>query len=311
MINSCAAIGKGFLTSGGENAMKRLMLVLAGVLAVLLSPAGAEPIKLSIGHSTIRNEIASLWVPKEAGIFARHGVDATVLLVQGGRQMTQAIVSGSVPVGITGVPTVAAAVAAGGDAVIILSLTNRITFEIWAKPEIKRPADLKGKVVGIGATSHLASVLMVRHFGLDLRRDRIALLAAGEEATRAQALLTGRIDATIIDPSVAGPLREKGVSYLGLEGNAFILNPANRKAVTEILARHLRLDPEKADAAYRDLLPKVERKPYPPQEAVVSMLQVLAEGNPKISQLKPDDLVDLTVLKRLDQEGFVDRLYQR
>jgi len=329
--------------------MKRLALVLAGVLAVSFSPAGAESIKLTIGHSTVRNEIAALWVPRETGIFARHGIDATVLLVQGGRQMTQAIISGSVPIGITGVPTVAAAVAAGGDAVIVLSLTNRITFDIWARPEIKSPADFKGKTVGIsglGATSHLASVLMFKHFNLDLRRDRITLLGIGDEAIRVQALLTGRIDATIVDPSVAGPLKDKGFSFLGnletlgvpfinaalvttrryakehpqvvegvikavLEGNAFILNPANRKTVIEILARQLRLDPEKAETAYKELLPKVERKPYPPQEAIVAALQVLAEGNPKLSQVKPDDLLDLTVLKRLDQEGFVDRPYQR
>jgi NitT/TauT family transport system substrate-binding protein len=329
--------------------MKRLIFVLTGVLAVALSPAGAEPIKVTIGHSTVRNEIAALWVPRETGIFARHGIDATVILVQGGRQMTQAIVSGSIPIGITGVPTVASAVAAGGDAVIVLSLTNRITFDIWARPEIKSPADFKGKTVGIsglGATSHLASVLMFRHFGLDPRRDRITLIGIGDEATRVQALLTGRIDATIVDPSVAGPVKAKGFSYLGnletlgvpfinatlvttrryakeqsrvvegvikaiLEGNAFILNPANRKTVIEILSRQLRLDSDKAETAYKDLLPKVERKPYPPQEAIVSTIQVLAESNPKLSQLKPDDLVDLTVLKQLDQEGFVDRLYPR
>ena len=328
--------------------MKRLIFV-PGVLAVSCSPAGAESIKVTIGHSTVRNEIAALWVPRETGIFARHGIDATVILVQGGRQMTQAIVSGSIPIGITGVPTVASAVAAGGDAVIVLSLTNRITFDIWARPEIKSPADFKGKTVGIsgvGATSHAASVLMFKHFRLDPRRDGIILLGIGDEATRVQALLTGRIDATIVDPSVAGALKEKGFSYLGnletlgvpfinaalvttrryakeqskvvegvikaiLEGNAFILNPANRKTVVEILSRQLRLDSDKAEATYKELLPKVERKPYPPQEAVVAMLQVLAEGNPRIGQVKPDDLVDLTVLKRLDQEGFVDRLYAR
>jgi hypothetical protein len=80
--------------------------------------------------------------------------------------------------------------------------------------------------------------------------------------------------------------------------------------VTEILARNLRLDPEKADRAYRDLLPKVERKPYANLEAMAAMMQVLGETNPKIAQLKPEQLVDVSILRKLDQEGFIDRLYR-
>ena len=198
---------------------------------------------------------------------------------------------------------------------------------------------------GLGATSHTATFILLRHYGLDPVKDRITFLAVGDEALRAQALLGGRIDVTVIDPSVAGPVRDRGFSFLGnmeklgipfinntmvstrkylkeqpktaesvvkaiVEGNAYILNPANRKIVTEILAKNLRLDAEKAEAAYRDLLPKVERKPYANLDAIASTIQILGESNPKIAQLKPEQLVDLSILKRLDQEGFIDRLYR-
>lgn len=169
--------------------------------------------KVDIGHSNFRNDIAALWVPKEVGIFAKYGLDVTAVLVEGGRQMTQAILSGSIPIGSTGIPTVASAVAAGGDAVIILGITNKITFDVWAKPEIKAPADFKGKVFGVsglGATSHAAAFILLRHYGLDPVKDRVTFIAVGDEGLRAQALLGGRIDVTVIDPSVAGPVREGG-----------------------------------------------------------------------------------------------------
>ncbi len=320
------------------------------VLCVIGSSAWGQPAltKVDIGHSNVRNDIAALWVPKEVGIFRKYGLDVTPVLVEGGRQMTQAILSGSIPIGSTGVPTVASAVAAGGDAVIILGITNKITFDIWAKPEIKGPADFKGKVFGVsglGASSHTAAFILLRHFGLDPIKDRIIFLAVGDEALRAQALLGGRIDVTVIDPSMAGPLRDKGFSFLGnmeklgvpfinnamvstrkylreqpkiaesvvkaiVEGNAYILNPANRKTVTESLAKNLRLDPEKADSAYRDLLPKVERKPYANLDAIAATIQILGESNPKIAQIKPADLTDVSILRRLDQEGFIDQLYR-
>ena len=307
----------------------------------------AQPLeKVIIGHSNMRNDIAFLWVPKELGIFQKHGLDPTIVLITGGVRMIQAIVSGSTPAGAVGATLVASAVAAGSDTLMILGITNRLTYDIWAKPEIKGAEDLRGKTLAIssfGSSSHVASFLMLQHFKIDEKRDRITFLAIGDEPTRAQALIAGRIDATIVDPSVSGPLRERGFSYLGnlqqlgvpfvnnsvattrrylkehphiaeaivktiAEGNSYILNPANRTRVTEILARNLRLPSKEAEKAYEDLLPKVERKPYPSMEAINATIQIMGLRNPKIAQLKPEDLVDVSILQRLDQSGFIDRL---
>jgi NitT/TauT family transport system substrate-binding protein len=226
---------------------------------------------------------------------------------------------------------------------MILGITNRLTYDIWAKPAIKRPEDLKNKTLAIssfGSSSHLASFLMLKHFGLDEKRDGITFLVIGDEPTRAQALLGGRIDATIVDPSVSGPLKERNFSYLGnleqlgvpfvnnsvtttrrylkehprtveaivktiVEGNAFMLNPENRATVTGILAKNLRIPQKEAEKAYEDLLPKVERKPYPNMDAVKATIQIMGLRNPKIAQLKPEDLVDVSILKQLEQSGFV------
>jgi NitT/TauT family transport system substrate-binding protein len=299
--------------------------------------------KVVVGHSNIRNDIAALWVPKDLGIFRKNGLDVNVVLITGGVRMTQAILSGSAPMGFTGATLVASAVAGGSDAVLMLGITNRLTYDIWAKPEIKRPEDLRGKnlaVSGFGSSSHVASFLMLQHFKLDENKDKITFLVIGDEPTRAQALIAGRIDATIVDPSVSGPLKEKGFSYLGnlqqlgvpfvnnalvstrkylkeqprtaeavvrsiVEGNAFMLNPANKPKVTAILAKHLRLEAKAAEKTYEDLIPKVERKPYPSMEAVKATIQVMGLKNPKIAALKPDDLVDVSILQKLEQSGVV------
>ena len=257
--------------------------------------------------------------------------------------MILAIVSQSAPLGSVGAALVSSAAAGGADAVMILGITNLLTYDIWAKPEIKRPEDLKGKTIaisGFGSSSHVASFLMLRHFGLDEKRDNITFLVIGDEPTRAQALIAGRIDATIMDPSVSGPPKEKGFSYLGnlqqlgvpfvnnslattrrfirehprtveaivktiVEGNAYMLNPANRNTVTGILAKNLRLSQKEAEKTYEDLLPKVERRPYPNMDAVKATIQVMGLRNPKIAQLKPEDLVDVSILHRLEQSGFI------
>jgi len=328
--------------------MKRYPRLFGWILALPLVLAfhigrAQELEKVVIGHSSLRNEIAFLWVPKELGIFRKHGLDPTIVFIPGGVRMIQAIIAGSAVAGSVGATLVSSAVAGGSDAVMILGITNRLTYDIWAKPEIKRPEDLKGRslaISGFGSSSHVASFLMLQHFKIDEKRDRITFLAIGDEPTRAQALIAGRIDATIVDPSVSGPLKERGFTHLGnlqdlgvpfvnnsvattrrylkeqprvfeaivktiVEGNAFILNPANRARVTEILARNLRLHVKDADKAYEDLLPKVERKPYPNMEAVKATIQIMGLRNPKIAQLNPDDLVDVSILQKLEQTGFI------
>jgi NitT/TauT family transport system substrate-binding protein len=328
--------------------MKRHPRLLALILALWLSSrtgiALAQDLeKVVIGHSSMRNDIAFLWVPQQVGIFKKYGLDPTIVFIPGGVRMIQAIVAGSAVAGSVGATLVTSAVAGGSDAVMILGITNRLTYDIWAKPAIKRPEDLKNKTLAIssfGSSSHLASFLMLKHFGLDEKRDGITFLVIGDEPTRAQALLGGRIDATIVDPSVSGPLKERNFSYLGnleqlgvpfvnnsvtttrrylkehprtveaivraiVEGNAFMLNPVNRATVAGILAKNLRIPQREAEKAYEDLLPKVERKPYPNMDAVKATIQIMGLRNPKIAQLKPEDLVDVSILKQLEQSGFV------
>jgi len=328
--------------------MRRDKRVLGFVVALVLiwdiGVASAQQLeKVVIGHSSLRNEMAFLWVPQQLGFFKKNGLDPTIVFISGGVRMIQAIVSESAPMGSTGAALVTSAAGGGADTVMILGITNLLTYDVWAKPEIKRPDDLKGKTLaisGFGSSSHVASFLMLKHFGLDEKRDGITFLVVGDEPTRVQALITGRIDGTIVDPSVSAPLKERNFSYLGnlqqlgvpfvnnslvttrrflreqprtaeavvksiVEGNAFILNPVNRVAVTDILGKHLRISQKEAENAYEDLLPKVERKPYPSMDAVKATIQVMGLKNPKIAQLKSEDLVDVSILQRLEQSGFV------
>lgn len=325
---------------------RRLSFILAALIcaAVFSRPLSAQELeKIIVGHSNIRNDTAAFWVPKELGIFRKNGLDVTTVLITGGVRMTQAILSGSTPFGMTGAVLVASAVAGGADSVMVAGITNRLTYDVWARPEIKRGEDLKGKTIaisGFGSSSHVACFLMLQHFKLDEQRDHITFLVVGDEPTRAQALIAGRIDATIVDPSVSGPLREKGFAYLGnlqdlgvpfvnnalvttrryvkenpraaeavvrslVEGNAFMLNPANKPRVMSILAKNLRLDPKDAGKTYDDLIAKVERRPYPNMDAVKATIEVMGSRNPKIAQLKPEDLVDVSILQRLEKSGFI------
>src|ERR1044071_41135 len=142
-------------------------VILAALLAANSHFVDAQDLeKVVIGHSSLRNDIAFLWVPQQLGIFKKYNVDPTIVFISGGVRMIQAIVSQSAAAGSTGAALVSSAAGGGADTVMILGITNLLTYDIWAKAEIRRPEDLKNKIIaisGFGSSSHVASYLMLNH----------------------------------------------------------------------------------------------------------------------------------------------------
>jgi ABC-type nitrate/sulfonate/bicarbonate transport system substrate-binding protein len=56
--------------------------------------------KVRVTYSAIGRSQASVWVPYEAGIFRKHGLDVELLYVGGGGRAAQVVQSGEVPIGI-------------------------------------------------------------------------------------------------------------------------------------------------------------------------------------------------------------------
>src|SRR5512145_1941962 len=84
--------------------MKKLGLFLSWVLALVSLARPAEPQvppeKIRLAYSAIGGSQASFWIPYEAGIFRKHGLDVELLYVAGGGRAGQVVQSGEVPIGV-------------------------------------------------------------------------------------------------------------------------------------------------------------------------------------------------------------------
>jgi hypothetical protein len=60
--------------------------------------------------------------------------------------------------------------------------------------------------------------------------------------------------------------------------------------------------------AYKKL---TEKKPYPTLKGIQFQIDDVAKRNPKAKGAKPEDFVNVTILKELDQSGFIDKLYKQ
>ena len=332
--------------------MKQLGLTIVFIWSLVVGTGhGAEPpARFMLAYGAIGGNAVSLWVAKEQGIFRKYNLDPQLIYIIAGRAM-QSMLAGDIQFGLLGATHVTNAVTAGGDMKILLGMEEKLSYFLNVRPGIKSAEDLKGKKVGIGTPSGslaLATYVGLDHLGLVPRRDRITLLNTGSTPERMSALFAGSIDAAFFNPEVEQVVVQQGYPVLldlgkenvpfqssGLvtsrkymrtnpqvvenlakavvEGVAYVQNPANKKIVTDSIARNLRLDrADRLERAYQTISESFPRKPCPSLAGIASVLKLMAQHglNPRAAELKPEDIADMSLCKKLDDIGFFERARQ-
>ncbi len=330
--------------------MATFLLAVAIVLAHIASYGnayGAAPgKKLVIAYAAMNARVCPLWAPRERGFFSKYGFDAETLFVRGAPTLVAAMASNEIEVGYTGGTAVIGSVASGSDLKVLSALTNRVTYDLVTRPGIKSAEDLRGKKFGvqsIGGTVWMGAILALEHLGLDPDRDKIAIIAAGDQTVLAQAVATGTIDATVLDGVQSRPLHARGFPILAeldkarlpilsssivarepyiqknpqivenvmraiIEGAASCLSPREKPNTLKILQKYLRVSEKDAEEGYKDMVTGLDRKPYANPAGVTNVVRLMKRTNPKVESVKPENLIDDRILKKLDQSGFIDEV---
>jgi NitT/TauT family transport system substrate-binding protein len=301
--------------------------------------------RLLLGYSSLSSNQTPTWVTKEEGFYKRWGIDADLILIEGSTRGAQALISGDLPIiGMAG-QTIIGARARGADLVAVAGMVNKMNYIFVGSPSVKGPEDLKGKRIGIsqiGTASYHAVVLALNQWHLDARRDRITVLQVGTQAARVASLNSGGTDAIIVNPGLNSTMKQRGYNIIAdfsqlpivyplqvmatserflktdpdlaeriikafVMGNTFTLDPKNKNRVKAVLAKYLRLNNvEQAEEHYQSALPVLPRKPYVDPAGISSMIEFLAESDPNFAKIKPEQVINHTIMKRLDDSGFLD-----
>ena len=96
-----------------------------------------------------------------------------------------------------------------------------------------------------------------------------------------------------------------------LEGMMWGLSPSNKSKVIPLISKRLRVTAQEAEEGYKDMLLGLERKPFPSVEGLKNIQRLMKSRNPKMAELKVDDLIDPTFMRKLDENGFLDGLYKK
>src|SRR5215475_10548881 len=164
--------------------------------------------KLLVAHAGLISTHSSVWLGEDQGFYKKHGLDVTSVFTGSGSVTSQALIAGEAKLASTSVGPTAAAVSAGADLAILAGTIHILPYQFWVLPQVRQPADLKGKRVTIstfGSGSHLASEVALNSLGLDPGRDKIAILQVGTQAERVAAIVSGRVDASPLEPGFGQP----------------------------------------------------------------------------------------------------------
>lgn len=303
--------------------------------------------KLTIGYAAVSPRTTPLYLAQEQGLFNKYGLDPKIVLVRAAATLVATLVSGEMEVGYTGGTSVLGAAGQGSYLKILSSISSTLTHTLVAHPSIKRAEELRGKRFGIqnpGGTTWINTILALEHVGLDYKRDNINLLPIGDSVLVGQSLEAGRVDAAVLDGALVRRLRSKGFTIVAelqpakipllsqaivvspeflqkrpdiaekllmtlVESLAYSMAPANKAVVIKTMMRRFQInDPVVAEEGYHDYLIGVERRPIPAVEGMQNIRRLLAALNPKIAGVKVEELIDGRLIRKLDDNGFIDKM---
>src|SRR5688572_1498060 len=318
------------------------------IMAASMAPAADRPLqKINVAFSSISGNMAPLWVTQDKGFFRKNGLEVQVILIESGTTTAQALVAGDISFATLAGPAVIQSNLRGADTVMIAGIVNTLTFQLFTEKGITRPDQFKGKSLGVtryGSATDFAMRYALDKYGLDANKE-VAILQLGNVPALLAAMEAGKIQGAML--SAPTSLRAKKMGFpmladlqmLGLEYQhtsvattrallkskpdlardfmrAYIEGihyaKTHRKETLDILAKHLRTDDrEVLEDTYESIVVAlIPEKPYPTQKGVQIILRELGAKDPVARSAKPEQFVDLTVLKELDSSGFIDRVYK-
>ena len=141
----------------------RLALGAAFATLIALPAFAQDKLKVAVGQRGVwENSVSELG--QDAGIFKKHGLQLEVLYTQGGGETQQAVISGSVDIGI-GVGTYGVMGAfSKGAPVRILGATMTGYYEFWYVPAaspLKTMKDAEGKTMSYSTTGSSTQVMVM------------------------------------------------------------------------------------------------------------------------------------------------------
>ena len=329
------------------NCSKLLSTCLIGLLTVLSFKHVSAQEKVVVAYSGVSGFQGPLWTFNDLKLSTKYGLDPEIVMIVGGQRSIQGLLSGHIHFNLSSATAPMGARRQGADLVIVAAGLNKFPFSFVTQKEIRQPAQLAGKKIGIsnfGGSNDFAVTMALKEWGLS--RQSVTLLRTGDAANRFVALSNKAIDATLLSPPSTTDAKAMGFNILAHMGDMRTAFPqtvvsVNRaflqkrrdlvkqfiKGYSEaiytlmqskdvgvrIYRKNLRQQDVKIlEDTYDDIAGKFSFPPRINREGIRSAWDFVALEFPGTkSDLNPEQLIDESIIDELEREGFFKSLRSR
>ncbi len=314
-----------------------LLLLFPSIVSSQAKP-GLEKFSAKVIYEALSPSNALIWLGEDLGIYDKHGLDVRVVHGRGAAPV-QALVSGSVEFGAFGGASAIAAALRGADLVLVAAKPNFMVMSVWTRRDspIKSLGDLKGKTIGVslaGSSTHTIARLALRKAGV-MEKD-VKFVFHGTLPDIFVSLDKGLVDAGVASAPRLGfqelaDLSTERIPFLqgAIEVRRGFLQ-SRRPVVLDFLkayvesikvakekpdlavgsiVKHLRMKPDAARTAYRSFANVWEEVPYVRSESVQAILDL--QPKEVVRNITPEKFIDNSLLKELEESGFIAELYRK
>ncbi len=179
-----------------------LCLILLATLARAGLTAETGIVKMRFTQSGNTSSSWPLYVAEQKKIFEKNGLQVEVIIINGATNTTRAVLSETIPIGRINPDYVIGAIDKGAKVRIVAANMEKIPYDIFARPEIKTGADLKGKTIGVSTLTGGTTLMFheVLEKAYNLKPNDYKLLVVGTSPQRYAALKGGSVHATFMGP---------------------------------------------------------------------------------------------------------------
>ncbi|HEX2229772.1 MAG TPA: ABC transporter substrate-binding protein [Candidatus Binatia bacterium] len=311
------------------------------------SAQGPELEKLNICYSSIAATSVTTWVPQEAGIFKKHGLDVNIIYVAGAQAITT-LISGDTQIVQGSGAAAALSRLSGSDLTVIGTTINVIPMSLVTTPDIITAQDLKGKTYGVsrfGSLTDLGLKRAVSELGLDPEKD-IKMIQTGGVPENLLFMQQGVIKGGLISSPTLEKAKELGYrEFMNLANlkyrypgtalvttDSFIRNrpqtvnrflkatlegikyaKANPDFTVRVLGKYTRnTDTKLLMSAFKSyVLGYIRDVPTVTPAEMEAVLEDIATRNPKARGVNARQFYDPAPLEQLVTEGFIKELNAR
>ena len=314
-----------------------LTIVLMGVMLIARA-ASAQEMSLRAVYNALSGVMAPIWVGQEAALFTKHGINVDLKYLAA-TTAVQGMVGGGEEVGLVGNQGIDAKLE-GADLIYIASSLPVFVFQLYARPEIKSVADLKGKVVAVtqpAASTDYAMRIVLKRNGLEPDKD-VKIMYAQDITNVLNSVSVGNAAAGIMSAPTSLKAKAAGIkSILNITElkipflfTAVLSSPKVMREKNEALIRFLRgyiealavirkdkettlksmakylktTDQEVLESVYDDYKNVFPQVPLMTAAEVKAVLDVAK--SPKAKQMRPEEFYDNSLVQKIQASGFID-----